>query len=123
VQRSAITKQGLPETPIFKDLNTIGAAPAEYLLVAIPAREIRRSEDSGNPFFSVPEERDASSRSRQCPGRDIFRAHSVLQFANRSGADHRSDLLLKAARGVTIAVVSSRERKRRQPGLATIQLS
>src|SRR5919106_6819560 len=33
---------------------------------------------------------------------------------------HRScDLLLKAIRGVTIAVVSSRERKRRQPGLAT----
>src|SRR5919106_5615664 len=33
---------------------------------------------------------------------------------------HRScDLLLKATRGVTIAVVSSRERKRRQPGLAT----
>ena len=29
------------------------------------------------------------------------------------------DLLLKATRGVTIAVVSSRERKRRQPGLAT----
>ncbi len=33
---------------------------------------------------------------------------------------HRScDLLLKATPGVTIAVVSSRERKRRQPGLAT----
>ncbi len=33
---------------------------------------------------------------------------------------HRScDLRLKATRGVTIAVVSSRERKRRQPGLAT----
>ncbi len=33
---------------------------------------------------------------------------------------HRScDLLLKATRGVTIALVSSRERKRRQPGLAT----
>ncbi len=33
---------------------------------------------------------------------------------------HRScDLLLKATRGVTIVVVSSRERKRRQPGLAT----
>jgi hypothetical protein len=33
---------------------------------------------------------------------------------------HRScDLLLKATRGVAIAVVSSRERKRRQPGLAT----
>ena len=32
---------------------------------------------------------------------------------------HRScGLLLKATRGVTIAVVSSRERKRRQPGLA-----
>src|SRR6185295_13007162 len=29
------------------------------------------------------------------------------------------DLLLKATRGVTIAVVSFRERKRRQPGLAT----
>src|SRR5207245_6598452 len=29
------------------------------------------------------------------------------------------DLLLKATRGVTIALVSSRERKRRQPGLAT----
>jgi len=29
------------------------------------------------------------------------------------------DLLLEATRGVTIAVVSSRERKRRQPGLAT----
>src|SRR5438094_9807053 len=28
-------------------------------------------------------------------------------------------LLLKATRGVTIALVSSRERKRRQPGLAT----
>jgi len=35
-------------------------------------------------------------------------------------SSHRScDLLLKATRGVTIAVVSSRERKRRQPGLAT----
>src|ERR1700693_4015258 len=33
---------------------------------------------------------------------------------------HRSwHLLLKATRGVTIALVSSRERKRRQPGLAT----
>src|SRR5213079_670092 len=33
---------------------------------------------------------------------------------------HRScDLLLRATRGVTIALVSSRERKRRQPGLAT----
>src|SRR5919201_6872966 len=33
---------------------------------------------------------------------------------------HRScDLLLKATRGVTIAVVSALERKRRQPGLAT----
>src|SRR5437868_11275523 len=33
---------------------------------------------------------------------------------------HRScALLLKATRGVTIALVSSRERKRRQPGLAT----
>ena len=29
------------------------------------------------------------------------------------------DLLLKATRGVTIAVISSRERKRWQPGLAT----
>src|SRR3954465_4711280 len=29
------------------------------------------------------------------------------------------DLLLEATRGVTIALVSSRERKRRQPGLAT----
>src|SRR5260370_6382374 len=29
------------------------------------------------------------------------------------------DLLLEATRGVTITVVSSRERKRRQPGLAT----
>src|SRR6185312_15451856 len=29
------------------------------------------------------------------------------------------DLLLKAPGGVTIALVSSRERKRRQPGLAT----
>src|SRR5688572_18642320 len=29
------------------------------------------------------------------------------------------DLLLRATRGVSIAVVSSRERKRRQPGLAT----
>ncbi len=29
------------------------------------------------------------------------------------------DLLLKATRGITIAVVSPRERKRRQPGLAT----
>jgi len=29
------------------------------------------------------------------------------------------DLRLKAARGVTIVLVSSRERKRRQPGLAT----
>jgi hypothetical protein len=34
-----------------------------------------------------------------------------------TAADH--DLLLKATRGVTIAVVSSSERKRRQPGLAT----
>src|SRR3989304_4790600 len=33
--------------------------------------------------------------------------------------DRSCDLLLKATRGVTIAVVSSRERKRRQPGLAT----
>jgi hypothetical protein len=33
---------------------------------------------------------------------------------------HRScHLLFKATRGVTIALVSSRERKRRQPGLAT----
>jgi hypothetical protein len=33
---------------------------------------------------------------------------------------HRSfDLILKATRGVTIAVVSPRQRKRRQPGLAT----
>lgn len=33
---------------------------------------------------------------------------------------HRScDLLLKATRGVTVAVVAFRERKRRQPGLAT----
>src|SRR5437016_9781152 len=31
----------------------------------------------------------------------------------------RSHLLLRATRGVTIALVSSRERKRRQPGLAT----
>ena len=38
----------------------------------------------------------------------------------RNGAFARScDLLLKATRGVTIAVVSSRERKRRQPELAT----
>jgi hypothetical protein len=34
-------------------------------------------------------------------------------------ARHSCHLLLEAARGVTIAVVSSRERKRRQPGLAT----
>src|SRR5688572_18276194 len=33
--------------------------------------------------------------------------------------DRSCDLLLKATRGVTIALVSSRERKRRQPGLAT----
>src|SRR5688572_7645901 len=33
--------------------------------------------------------------------------------------DRSCDLLLKATRGVTIAVVSSLERKRRQPGLAT----
>src|SRR6266550_127419 len=38
------------------------------------------------------------------------------QAARYKGRDY---LLLKATRGVTIAVVSSRERKRRQPGLAT----
>src|SRR6185312_16313703 len=39
---------------------------------------------------------------------------------SRGAASHRScALLLKATRGVTVAVVSSRERKRRQPGLAT----
>lgn len=32
---------------------------------------------------------------------------------------HSCDLLLKASRGVTIAVISARQRKRRQPGLAT----
>jgi hypothetical protein len=37
----------------------------------------------------------------------------------RNGAFAPYDLLLKATRGVTIAVVSSRKRKRRQPGLAT----
>ena len=38
----------------------------------------------------------------------------------RKAPSHRScHLLLKATRGVTIALVSSRERKRRQPGLAT----
>jgi hypothetical protein len=42
------------------------------------------------------------------------RASIVIAHSHRS-----CDLLLKATRGVTIAVVSSRERKRRQPGLAT----
>src|SRR5687767_4925046 len=54
-------------------------------------------------------------RHRPCAG-------GVLQSLQaEDGIDsHRSiDLLLRAARGVTIAVVSSRERKRRQPGLAT----
>ena len=49
--------------------------------------------------------------------------HLIRLAGNRMGfrvQAHRScDLLLKATRGVTIALVSSRERKRRQPGLAT----
>src|SRR5215472_1064547 len=40
--------------------------------------------------------------------------HLVLIMEHTIG-----DLLLKATLGVTIAVVSSRERKRRQPGLPT----
>src|SRR5437867_9908934 len=47
----------------------------------------------------------------------------IWRIASRhlvTAPSHRScDLLLKATCGVTIAVVSSRERKRRQPGLAT----
>jgi hypothetical protein len=47
-------------------------------------------------------------------------AHLIPSRHLVTALSHRScDLLLKATRGVTIAVVSSRERKRRQPGLAT----
>ena len=58
---------------------------------------------------------------RRCPRASGSRCRS--RHTSRSlvtAPSHRScDLLLKATRGVTIALVSSRERKRRQPRLAT----
>ena len=64
-----------------------------------------------------PWTRRRRKRAIECPrGQDPPRPSRHLATA----PSHRScDLLLKAIRGVTIAVVSSRERKRRQPGLAT----
>ena len=59
--------------------------------------------------------------SRVLSGRpNLLRSRLVALCHLVTAPSHRScDLLLKATRGVTIAVVSSRERKRRQPGLAT----
>lgn len=42
-----------------------------------------------------------------------------MRWASRQSSRGSTGLRLKATRGVTIAVVSSCERKRRQPGLAT----
>src|SRR5688572_15143295 len=59
----------------------------------------------------------------QCRARLAIQAEPLrgsVQFRRQAVLPHRSyDLFLKATRGVTIALVSSRERKRRQPGLAT----
>lgn len=76
--------------------------------------------------------RTTSWRSRHCPTKRKF--HKIdyarcehlharhCRISSRRPAseiNHPCGLLLKAARGVTIALVSSCERKRRQPGLAT----
>jgi hypothetical protein len=56
----------------------------------------------------------------ECPFSRVKRTLIWAQFGNFFvSAFGPCDLLLKATRGVTIVVVSSRERKRRQPGLAT----
>src|SRR5436190_22127636 len=57
---------------------------------------------------------DGATRSYGDLDQGIHLGHLVTAPSHRS-----CHLLLKATRGVTIALVSSRERKRRQPGLAT----
>src|SRR5438552_9308821 len=57
------------------------------------------------------------NRSRRASGSRCRSRHTSRSPRNSAFAP--CDLLLEAARGVTIAVVSSGERKRRQPGLAT----
>ena len=61
----------------------------------------------------------ADGRRGSDPG-DRLQERRLTRSIYGTAPSHRScDLLLKATRGVAIAVVSSRERKRRQPGLAT----
>jgi hypothetical protein len=80
----------------------------------------------GNPHFTT---RHWATTE---PFRDAVTLEHVVDGYRKAGLPERRaavmkalsssiwfDLLLKATRGVTIALVSSRERKRRQPGLAT----
>src|SRR5205085_8010156 len=66
-------------------------------------------------------ERDAWRDRRRCPRASGSRCRSrhALGHSQRRPSHRSCDLLLRATGGVTIALVSSRERKRRQPGLAT----
>jgi hypothetical protein len=76
-------------------------------------------DDGGQtPSWTGPGDVDPGI-DRRCPrasdvDQGIHLGHLVTAPSHRS-----CDLLLKATRGVTIAIVSSLERKRRQPGLAT----
>ena len=71
---------------------------------------------SRQPRFLRPRTAGKTRIGRR-PGRSQQGKHLALLVTAPS---HRScHLLLKATRGVTIALVSSRDRKRRQPGLAT----
>ena len=75
------------------------------------------SRSSGRRLRSDPDVRLLSEYSETGVS---TRDSSLRQLSLVTAPSHRScDLLLKATRGVTIALVSSRERKRRQPGLAT----
>jgi hypothetical protein len=79
------------------------------------------------PGFAVRRPSSEGPGSRNLHGqRTALDGHPAAQLPVRpsrylvTAPSHRpGDLLLKATRGVTIAIISSLERKRRQPGLAT----
>ncbi len=99
-----------------------------------PSRRVRASARLGTTHspteiddplrFLEPESDGAKRRDRRRPVRlgarlGVHRSKRTWRHLVTAPSHRSCHLLLKATRGVTIALVSSRERKRRQPGLAT----
>ncbi len=93
--KGILIQPGVSQQPLPSEISSSGPADCAMAGEYEPAVETRRRDET------------------------YVQAHAVCWRQALPNCAGVIDLLLKATRGVTIAVVSSRERKRRQPGLAT----